>query len=278
MAINTLGAISEVAISAVSYIFKDSERERKILAQTLESKLSFLEDAGGFWGRIAKFAKQLLPQREERQSEVDSRNKKQSQGEPKLAETEMTMENAKIEVQKNLEEACNYFQIKTNNTVPIMMAICQLESGFNPKSLNRKSGATGLFQFTGKTKESYRAWAENSGLFPDLKTTRDDANSLSGMFNPKLNTFAGLKLLAENAKALNIDLNKEMTDQELQDAAIKLYAAHNSGSGNVRAITEALKGDYAIMNQQSSKYPWLKGREKYIAKAGNLALDYKNYV
>jgi hypothetical protein len=285
MSLNKLQYLPDVVVTAVSYIMKESQDERELLGKTLGVKLTNIEEGGGILGKIAKFAKSLLPNFETKSdSDKEQKNKNtpsnsivknphKASEQPTNLE-QKTSEN-KQQVASLLDEACQQLGANPSNIKPIMMAICHLESGFNPKSQNNKSGAAGLFQFTGKTKTNYRNWAIKNG-FPELENTKDDPGTLAGIFDPKINTFAGVKLLMENAKSLNIDLGKPMDANELKTAAIKLYAAHNSGSGNVAAIMQALNGNYDLIKQKAVQYPWLKGREKYIRKVGDLAVGYMN--
>lgn len=283
MSLNKLQYLPDVVVTAVSYIMKESQHERELLAKTLGVKLTNIEEGGGILGKIAKFAKSLLPKFEAKSDKAEEQNSNNTSSNSvgknpnKSNEKPANLEQENIEnkqlVANLLDEACQQLGANLSNVKPIMMAICQLESGFNPKSQNKKSGAAGLFQFTGKTKTNYRNWAIQNG-FPELANKKDDAETLAGIFDPKINTFAGVKLLMENAKNLGIDLNKQMNAEELKLAAIKLYAAHNSGSGNVAAIMQALDGKYELINQKAVQYPWLKGREKYIQKVGDLAVGY----
>jgi len=285
MSLNKLQYLPDVVVTAVSYIMKESQHERELLGKTLGVKLTNIEEGGGILGKIAKFAKSLLPnfetksdsEKEQKNKNIPSnsigKNPKNANEQPTNLE-QKTSEN-KQQVARLLDDACQQLGANLSNVKPIMMAICHLESGFNPKSQNNKSGAAGLFQFTGKTKTNYRNWAINNG-FPELSNEKDDPETLAGIFDPKINTFAGVKLLIENAKRLGIDLNKPMNASELKTAAIKLYAAHNSGSGNVAAIMQALDGNYDLMNEKASQFPWLKGREQFIKKVGNLAVGYMN--
>lgn len=94
-------------------------------------------------------------------------------------------------------------------------AIKMQESGGNFRAINKQSGALGLYQFMPKTLRGLGY----QGSFQDF------------LNNPALQTEYMKKFTLQNAKALNIDINK-MTPQQ----AGYLAAAHYGGIGGARKI------------------------------------------
>lgn len=67
---------------------------------------------------------------------------------------------------KYLEKQCE----KNNLPIQLMLAICSLESGGNPKSVNPSSGATGLFQIMEETHRDLRnTYFKDGTSFDDMK-------------------------------------------------------------------------------------------------------------
>lgn len=166
------------------------------------------------------------------------------------------------EVATHISEASNYYGLDTKAVLPIMLAFCQFESGFNPNIVNKRSGATGLYQFIDNADRAYRKDLPADHFSEE---ERNQADNPDGEIDPKVNTWMAVKLLMDNAKRIGVDLTNLNSKEAAAEACQKLYIAHNSGSGNFKAVWLAQKtGDYSLIDQQIKKHPkmakWLPKR------------------
>lgn len=97
-----------------------------------------------------------------------------------------------------------------------MLAIAAAESSLDPKVKNKKTTASGLYQFVDKTWDD--VVKKHGKRHKVLPQDRLDARA---------NALMGAELLAENAKTLREDLGREPTANEL-------YLAHFLGIGDAR--------------------------------------------
>jgi hypothetical protein len=98
-----------------------------------------------------------------------------------------------------------------------LMSIAQIESGGNPRAVNRKTGARGLYQFLPQT------WAA------ETKKEFGKAKSFNDAFDPQIS-----KLIAQ--KYLNVTIPRMLKGYNIPVNTYTILAAYNWGVGNLAGI------------------------------------------
>lgn len=119
---------------------------------------------------------------------------------------------------QNVENAIKRAANLNKVSEELMFTIANIESGFNPRAVNKRSGASGLYQILPKYFSSY------------------EVNS-SNVFDPFTNANAAAVKLSEKMSAIRQFLNeKGITGRDLY---VDTYIAHNQGTTGYKIITWA---------------------------------------
>lgn len=217
--------IDKSIFTKIFEVFKGTKSALDVLKEEID---------GSFFGKALSWIKKIFGS-EEKTANVSHKSK------------ELAPNIVRDQVEESLKEACNYYGLTSKAIIPMMLAFADFESGFRIKVQNSESGALGLFQFVSSTDRHYRP------LLPADKFSASERNPANreGAADARVSTWMGLKLMIDNAKSLGINLNNINTKESAADAIVKLYIAHNSGPGNVRAILQAQKGDTSLLEEKT---------------------------
>lgn len=181
-------------------------------------------------------------------------------------------------IMKHVQEAAAYHNVKNVRALQIiMLCFANFESGFGARSINynEKKGtgscASGIFQFMPHVDRGKRNKKGNVvGGFREklpkkyFSETERDRNNPVPVFDPRVNTWMAVDLLLSNARSIGVNLDSLTSIEAIKKAVLRLYIAHNSGAGNVKAVEMAQVGDYSLIEEKTNgdKSHWLWKRPK----------------
>lgn len=158
---------------------------------------------------------------------------------PKKRDSRRVPEGRKSMVPADVEViAQKWLAIFPQTTLATVLAICKIESDFNPSAENhaatdeRRGGAYGLMQITGATAIDWipkvigRGYQGGTGQLVNAIAVKWRADGLKSLLVPDVNLFAGISYL---------DYLEEALDHDVAHVA----AAYNSGLGSVKRALAA---------------------------------------